>query len=490
MRKRVISMVLTLSVIFSLFNPGITTYADNLSDRVDSGELEKVEREEVPETEIETVTSNIMERSYFGESYTLSEEAQAYSKGSDSSNNTDPNYAITVSNDTAVQGTIEVANEMWWYTFRLDKKSTVTLLLNSVEELDADIYLFTLNQESYELEMIGGSAAEGKGVSEYFRHVMEPGIYYFAVAGYESIGGYAFGYYESSIDVGYEINDGMDIATEIKFDENITGVIDGPSDTDWYKITVNKRTIFKYANSMSDEFVFKYVGTDSANGSCYKLMEYKNLYDIKPGTYYFAVYSPTHSYSATKTYTICLEKVGMLCGDEEADLIAIYEEAGFFFQTNKLGTVNYVNGNPVDISYSYHFESLNSAGIQNYNITIDADSDARVAIDWLEGNYYPNALYYHMSTQPAMKVESKPVLFLTYFGTPGYYKINCRGTGAYKQHTLKREDDVEVLLLIDPDTGKLIDIFEFNFFYHHNPSPGNQIITTGPYKTEQLKIWQ
>ncbi len=37
MRKRVISMVLTLSVIFSLFNPGITTYADNLSDRVDSG---------------------------------------------------------------------------------------------------------------------------------------------------------------------------------------------------------------------------------------------------------------------------------------------------------------------------------------------------------------------------------------------------------------------------------------------------------------------
>ena len=58
MRKRVISMVLTLSVIFSLFNPGITTYADNLSDRVDSGELEKVEREEVPETEIETVTSN------------------------------------------------------------------------------------------------------------------------------------------------------------------------------------------------------------------------------------------------------------------------------------------------------------------------------------------------------------------------------------------------------------------------------------------------
>ena len=174
MRKRVISMVLTLSVIFSLFNPGITTYADNLSDRVDSGELEKVELEEVPETEIETVTSNIMERSYFGESYTLSEEAQAYSKGSDSSNNTDHNYAITVSNDTAVQGTIEVANEMRWYTFRLDKKSTVTLLLNSVEELDADIYLFTLNQESYELEMIGGSAAEGKGVSEYFRHVMEP----------------------------------------------------------------------------------------------------------------------------------------------------------------------------------------------------------------------------------------------------------------------------------------------------------------------------
>ncbi len=65
MRKRVISMVLTLSVIFSLFNPGITTYADNLSDRVDSGELEKVEREEVPETEIETVTSKYYGKKLF-----------------------------------------------------------------------------------------------------------------------------------------------------------------------------------------------------------------------------------------------------------------------------------------------------------------------------------------------------------------------------------------------------------------------------------------
>lgn len=64
MRKRIISMMIILSVIFSFFNPGITTYADNLSDSMDNGEPAKVEREEVPVTEIEAVTSLVAAVTY------------------------------------------------------------------------------------------------------------------------------------------------------------------------------------------------------------------------------------------------------------------------------------------------------------------------------------------------------------------------------------------------------------------------------------------
>lgn len=474
-----------LSITLSLLNPGMTAYADSVSDSTKTmEEFAEVERDNLLVDDIEEVASNIMERNYSGEQYTISAGIEEHSENEDSVTNTDPNYALVVNNDTVMQGNIEAANEMRWYGFILNQKSTVTILLNTVETLDADIYLFALNQETYELELIGGCAAEGQGLSEYFRHVMEPGVYYFAVAGYESTGGFAFGYYESNIDVDYEVNDSMDAAPEITFDKKITGVIDGPNDVDFYKLTVSKRTILKNMNSIPGEYTFQCVST--TGGRFDALTEHQNWCDIRPGTYYLAVYSKNNSYSATKTYTICLEKVETLCNDPTADFIAFYEDAGFFFQTNESGTANYVNGNPVDISYNYHFESSNATGMQNYNISIDPNAGAHVYIDWEHGNYYPGAIHYHTSTHPAMKVSGRPALLLTYVGSSEFYKINCRGTGAYAQHTLKREDS-EIIVIIDPSTGKLIDIFEFNFFYHHNTSPGNKIVTAGPYKSQKLE---
>lgn len=215
--KKIISIMTALSITLSLLNPGMTAYADSVSDSTKTmEEFAEVERDNLLVDDIEEVASNIMERNYSGEQYTISAGIEEHSENEDSVTNTDPNYALVVNNDTVMQGNIEAANEMRWYGFILNQKSTVTILLNTVETLDADIYLFALNQETYELELIGGSAAEGQGLSEYFRHVMEPGVYYFAVAGYESTGGFAFGYYESNIDVDYEVNDSMDAAPELR----------------------------------------------------------------------------------------------------------------------------------------------------------------------------------------------------------------------------------------------------------------------------------
>lgn len=103
---------------------------------------------------------------------------------------------------------------MRWYGFVLNKSSKVTILLQMVETLDADIYMFSLNQETYELELYGGSANEGLGVTEYYNSVMSAGTYYFAVSGYEGTGAFAFAYYQSSADVANEVNDSVATATE------------------------------------------------------------------------------------------------------------------------------------------------------------------------------------------------------------------------------------------------------------------------------------
>lgn len=142
--------------------------------------------------------------------------------------NTDPNYAYIAQNNTVMQGTIENENEFRWYAFILNEKSKATIELQMVQNLDADLYLFRLNGS--QLEVIGGSAIEGAGVSEKYTQVFEAGVYFFAVAGYKGTGNYAFAYFESTVDAAYEINDSPELATEIQFGQSIVGVIDHPRD--------------------------------------------------------------------------------------------------------------------------------------------------------------------------------------------------------------------------------------------------------------------
>lgn len=53
-------------------------------------------------------------------------------------------------------------------------------------------------------------------------------------------------------------------------------------------------------------------------------------------------------------------KVYELSSDSSANVIGICDEAGIVFQTNSSGSVYYVNGNPIDISYYDYAVGSNS----------------------------------------------------------------------------------------------------------------------------------
>ena len=65
--------------------------------------------------------------------------------------NTDPNNAYLVSNDTITQGTVEESDEMRWYAFILNQTSKITILLQMVDTLDADLYIYKLDEQTYDL---------------------------------------------------------------------------------------------------------------------------------------------------------------------------------------------------------------------------------------------------------------------------------------------------------------------------------------------------
>ena len=446
-------------------------------------------KEELQTTEVPNKEANVLDRQNVEAAYKLKNETSKqrlnalndldHELSSITSDNTDPNNAFLVTNDTVTQGQIAQTGELRWYAFNLTEKSKVTILLQMVEALDADLYLYSLNEESYQLELIGGSATSGLGITEYFNNVLDAGIYFFAIGGYEGTGNFAFAYYDSSKDVANEINDTVATATPVTLNVSSSGVIDNPNDIDYYTLTVTQPTLVQYAITTSNNYSLLYAQKTGSNAAIYLINSKTNTYKLLPGTYYFAVLSQNETYSSTSTYSILFKQVGIVSSDSRVTRVGISEEAGIVYETDAVGSINYINSHPIDISYSLYETYTNSAGYQLYDISIDTTANHYAVQS--SGNYEPAAVYYHNSTRPAMNVRNRPALMLTYVSDTNFYKIHCRGTGAYSMNTLW-EDMNNVTVLIDPATGKLIDIVEFNYYYDFAPVGTNRITITLPYR--------
>ncbi len=465
------------------FVAGLMAFAVLFSNNLCIAKAEEMPEEVLAAETLDEIPFNVMERTYDGPAYTVENDVSAQAAASDV-DNTDPNNALVVVNNTKVNGTISVAEEMRWYAFVMNGAGKMTMRMEMGNDLDADLYIFVLNEETSQLELLGGSATEGKGVTEGCKAVLDTGIYFFAVKGYESSGDYALEFYQSYADAQYEVNDSLDTATKINLDQDIVGVIDSPWDTDVYQFTITKTTVIDFSISTSDGYELIYGGATNGGGTPTNIDKDAIHYKFQPGTYFFAVVTSNNKYSADSTYTVNFNKIATKCSNEMPRIWANYE-AGIIYETNIDYTQNYVNGNPIDISYSFQDEISNSAGYQSYDISIDTSLN-----HWSYYNgeeYGPIGVYYVSSTKPINKVSSRPALILTFASSSeNFYKINCRGTGAYAANTYKDQTDY-VTVMIDPETGKLIDIVFFNYYYDHNTLGINSIKYTTPYKWDMKR---
>ncbi len=465
MKRKFLATILTFAMAVGVVFTGSGTTvmaAENvteLEEKITDGdqmEFVHISDEELPENTIPEEIMNVVSRQFNGATEI---DIATYADEVDTTN-TNPSYAIPVSNDSVYQGAIESENEVRWYTFTLSQKSTVTIFMQMADTMDADLYIC-----SDDFTIVGGSASEGAGVSELAGSVLDSGTYYLAIEGYEGTGNFAFMYFQSSVDADYEINDSTSSATNVALNSSIAGVIDSPVDIDYYKLTVTNTTIMRYSISSSMGYSLVYAGKSGDNAAIYAVNGDVNMVKMLPGTYYFAVLSEDDQYSAASTYTVNFNKIAELANGGGSDIIGICEKAGIVFQADSDGSNCYVNGNPIDYSYSYVNNLSNSAGSQSYNITIRKRNDA---------------VYYHSSTRPAMNVGSRPALELTFYSDTDFYSIHCRCTGAYDMNNFWDETSV-VQVLIDPSTGKLIDIVQFNYYYDFAPVGTNYITITRPY---------
>lgn len=425
-------------------------------------------------------SANIMDRPFEGETEevtNLPNSATTYA-AEDSQENTTPNNAYLVENGNIVQGFLTQENEMRWYGFILNQRSKVSIRLQIVSEVDSDLYLFELNQETSGLNLIGESATSGLGVYEFYNDILDAGIYYFAVSAYEGSGQYAFAFYATQ-DTNYEINDSASMAAEVSVNETITGIIDTPYDIDYYTFTLSSPIIMRITTSLGD---YNY-GIRSIDGSkiYYVSQVDGGLCQYEAGTYNFVVYSANGSYDANTPYSIVINKIANVADDTSSCYYMVNEKANIVFQTDPNGGNMYVNGNTIDISYSYKKNLSNSSGIQDYSISMSNPSDLRAKI--YEDQFvfkeiedpterYEMAVYYGMTMPDAVSFDSGTrrvgptgtMLELSLYSETNFYKIHCSCTGAYAANNVYKDLNF-VTVFIDPNTGKLADIEHINYFY-------------------------
>lgn len=495
--KKIVELCLTLSVCFSMTayaKEAVEAESEHTPEKVTAqtfsnvvaseGEMsdlyEEVLREEVNPEYI----PNNMERPYDGELYTVTNVLGgpvAYV----AEENTDPNNAYLAVNGNTVQGTLTQTGEMRWYGFILEKTSKISILVQTLTDVDADLYVFKLDQESYELNLIGGSVTAGQGVQEYCTGIVNEGIYYFAIKAYEGSGAYAFAYY-SSQDLNYEPNDTEATAAIVDVNSTIIGIIDNPFDWDYYKFTLDSPVIMRISVDVGD-YQYNVVAVDQ-NARMLKISQKEDLYRLDAGTHYFVVHSKDYSYDADKTYSIKFDKIANISKDPDATLFMVNEPTKIVFQCDAGGSHMYVNGNSIDISYYYARDYSTSAGSRKYSISmVNADSlraiiyetDMKNWNDYLGETYLPTHGYptpvgnaqmqlpgvvYYRSGSAGTGDRNINALQLSLVSDKEqddyFYRFNCNCTGAFIDEYLCTNLEWGTVF-INPDTGKIIDIYYF-----------------------------
>lgn len=469
-----LSVVTTCFIVLSDANTLNVSATESTATTIDEAypEIEQIEPSETSDTSSHSCSIDSFDLSLQTQGFSLfSETAEA-----NEPDNTDPNGAYVVSNENVFQGNLGQTNEMRWYAFILDQDSKVTIELQCVSDLDADLYLFALDQESYQLSLIGGSATEGNGIHEQYKGILNSGIYYFAVSAYAGSGQYAFAFY-STDDTQNEINDAVDNASSISLNETISGKIDSPYDIDYYVFSVDSSAIISIPMDTLD-YEANIASLDS-NSHAYHISNVDPIYEFTPGTYCIYIFSSTGKYSSSDTYTITTNKIANVADNSKAFYFMVNDAANIVFQSDGEGGNMYVNGHPIDVTYSYNFNFSTSGGIQNYDIKMINRDDIRAKIFQSQFSFpdnpelaiemgmdMPDAIEFLSSTRGSGVTGNLLDLSIYTKDYDTFYQIHCIGTGAYAKNNYWA-DYFYATVFIDPNTGKLVDIYHDNYFYDH-----------------------
>ena len=155
MRKNLLAALLTITLFFVVAaSNSIISEASELSEITDSSENQveftDITLESVDIAELPVISYNNVDRPYTGE--TIVVDGISTHSGS----NDNPNSALLFENNLGDSQSLTAANEQRWYAMILSEKTKVSVYMSMDAAMDADLYVFSLDNSAGTLNLIGG----------------------------------------------------------------------------------------------------------------------------------------------------------------------------------------------------------------------------------------------------------------------------------------------------------------------------------------------
>lgn len=455
-------MAAALAVIMGLsFNSGVSTvYAQEESSNDAMIQpvniTEGMQQEIVDYASIKEIT-DLEEVNFDGEKANIRERTTAEKvsvdltqplAAEDNDLNNSPDYAYYMDLGDEIYDSVTEELEQRWYAFSIEQSTKVTLAMVMDDQVDFDLYLFQLNEEESTINLIGGSATTGNGEAELAMGVLDAGIYYLGVEAASGTGSFLV-YSYAGINDKNEINDSTDTASSYTNNSRMTATIDSPFDEDYYKVVIGENEVLEYAFDKPAGYDYDVLVYD---GSKYYTIE-NGTYRLSQGTYYFIVLSNDGSYSDNEYYGIKFFK-HKLADDWDAIFMWYTPDKSAVFQFNADRTKFFVNGHPIDFTYS---RTVKSNGNIYFNLYHKEEQNVVLFHSEALAAYGEVPFFINYQAPFSGWSSYRNALVITVFNT--YWRVNSFSSD-YDGLTSN-----VATLIIDSNTGKVVDVMTPNPLY-------------------------
>ncbi|AEY65587.1 hypothetical protein [Clostridium sp. BNL1100] len=386
----------------------------------------------------------------------MNQSKQVYASTAD--DNSDPNGASYLPFNEATGDAIDTEGGSRWYGVVADETCRITtLMVASDPSSDFDLYIYKLDEATGTLDNIGYSCQEA-GNDEKVDLIVNEGVYYIQVNAYTGTGTFGLVSYQSINYISREINDTIGTATAISKSCTLTDAIDSPLDMDIYKFSITteaSRKSFTLANPENCNYALYIVTSDN---SIYSINS-GVTYSLGNGDYYLIVTTSDGTYSNAAPYTVAVTNQDSVLGG--TDLLSYN---GYLVQ--QVGANYYINGKLIDFSFSYKYDISAGADYLHASMTLSTKANTSVK-NFADEQSLGISFIKYTST---FNGSARDVALFIPIQNVSYTYYRTASASLAPTYVFDSRSVAEAYLIVDVNTGKVIDLFSPNWYYESSAS--------------------